>query len=75
MEDNVDILILTASFGVGHLSASLGIKEHISKINPSISIEVVDVFQRTMPRFSKIMYEGYDILVKRNQKLYNYFYL
>lgn len=74
MDSKIDILILTASFGAGHLSASLGIKEHIQKINPSINIKIVDVFQILIPRLSKIMYKGYNFLVRKNPKLYNYFH-
>lgn len=74
MDSKVDILILTAGFGTGHLSASLGIKEHILKIDPLVNIEILDVFQMLTPRLSKIMYKGYNILVKKNTRLYNYYH-
>lgn len=74
MDSKVDILILTAGFGTGHLSASSGIKEHILKIDPLVNIEILDVFQMLIPRLSKIMYKGYNILVKKNTRLYNYYH-
>ncbi|WP_147524963.1 MGDG synthase family glycosyltransferase [Anaerosalibacter massiliensis] len=74
MDSKVDILILTASFGAGHASASLGIKEQIQRIDPSISIEIVDIFQVLFPKLSRAMYKGYNVLVRNNPKLYNYFH-
>ncbi len=74
MDSKIDILILTAGFGTGHLSASLGIKEHIQRTNASINIEIIDIFQVLVPRLSKIMYKGYNILVRKNPRLYNYFH-
>lgn len=69
-----DILILTANFGTGHLSASIGIREHIQKVNPSINIEIIDVFQILIPKLSKAMYKGYNVLVRKSPKLYNHFH-
>ncbi len=70
----VDILILSANFGNGHLSASLGIKEHVHNINPKINIKTVDIFHVLIPKLSRLMYKGYKVLVKKVPKLYNYFH-
>jgi len=74
MASKIDILILTASFGNGHASASLGIKEQIQKIDLSINVEIVDIFEVLLLKLSKTMYKGYNLLVRKNPKLYNYFH-
>lgn len=74
MEASLDILILTAGFGTGHLSASIGIKQQIQKINPNINIEIVDMFHLLIPRLSRIMYKAYTLLVRTSPNLYNYFH-
>ncbi|MBU5437114.1 hypothetical protein KQI42_03775 [Tissierella sp. MSJ-40] len=74
MKDRIDILILTANFGQGHISVSKGIKENILKIDPSINIEIADLFQIFMPKLSKNMYKGYGVLVKSSPEIYNHFY-
>jgi len=74
MDSKTDILILTARFGTGHMSASLGIREHIKGLYPTLKIKIVDVFNIIIPKLSSIMYKGYEVLVKKSPKLYNYFY-
>ncbi len=74
MDHDLDILILTASFGSGHLSVATAIKEYIQKINKKINIEIIDAYQILIPKLSKVMYDGYAVLVKKSPRLYNYFY-
>ncbi|WMM24117.1 glycosyltransferase [Tissierella sp. MB52-C2] len=74
MDHKVDILILTAGFGAGHLSAAIGIKENIQKIDGTIGIEVTDAFQILIPRLSKAMYKGYNILIRKGSRIYNHFH-
>lgn len=74
MAHNTDILILTAGFGSGHFSAAMGIKESIQKVAPAASIEIEDAFQVSIPRLSNIIYKGYDVLVQKSPRLYNYFH-
>lgn len=72
--NSTDILILTASFGSGHLSVATGIKENIQKIDATINIKIIDAYQILIPRISKVIYDGYDILVRKGPRIYNYFY-
>lgn len=74
MDHRVEILILTAGFGAGHLSAAIGIKENIQKIDTAINIEIIDAFKILMPRLSKSMYRGYNILIQKSPEIYNYFH-
>jgi processive 1,2-diacylglycerol beta-glucosyltransferase len=74
MAGNIDILILTSKFGLGHISVAKGIKEHILDMDSSINIEIVDVFQVLIPKLSKNMYKFYIDLVKKSPEIYNHFY-
>ncbi|WP_353093072.1 glycosyltransferase [Tissierella praeacuta] len=74
MAHNIDILILTAGFGSGHLLAAKGIKESIEKADKTLNIEIEDAFKISIPRLSDAMYRSYNILIRKNTGLYNYFH-
>ncbi|MGF7060315.1 MGDG synthase family glycosyltransferase [Brassicibacter mesophilus] len=74
MKASVDILILTATFGSGHISVAQAIKDHIGTIESNLNVEIVDMFQLMNPKIYKSMYKGYEVLISRNSRLYNHFY-
>ncbi|WP_053954688.1 MGDG synthase family glycosyltransferase [Inediibacterium massiliense] len=74
MENKTDILLLTATFGLGHKSAAQAIVEHVKRENEDIKMEIVDIFQIINPKLYKSLYKGYEFLITKNSKLYNYFY-
>ena len=74
MKNKVDVLILTATFGSGHISVAQAIKEHISTIEGNLNIETVDMFRLMNPKLYKSLYKGYEVLISKNSRLYNYFY-
>ncbi|EOC99465.1 MGDG synthase family glycosyltransferase [Caldisalinibacter kiritimatiensis] len=74
MKDKCDILILTATFGLGHIFVSKAIEEHIKSIDNNIRVNIVDIFEITNPKLYKGVYKSYELLIKTSSKLYNYFY-
>ena len=47
------ILILTAKYGMGHVSAANSIKEEIEKFHPGAQVEIVDFYEYSMPFLAK----------------------
>jgi UDP-N-acetylglucosamine:LPS N-acetylglucosamine transferase len=74
MKDKCDILILTATFGLGHIFVSKAIREHIKSFDKNINVKIADIFEITTPKLYKGVYKGYEFLIKSNSKIYNYFY-
>lgn len=74
MSNNTDILILTATFGSGHISVSEAIKQEIHELNENIKVDVADVYEIISPSLSKGIYKGYELLIKKSYDIYNYFY-
>lgn len=68
-------LILTAKFGMGHMSASKAIKETIEQKYKNANIEIVDLFDYTMPNTSKYMYKGFGYMLKYASDFYSKFYM
>lgn len=74
MHKQCDVLILTAKFGSGHMSASEAIKEHIHAGDKDLDVRVLDFYEVTNPFLYKSMYKGYEMLVKKGYHLYNRYY-
>lgn len=68
----MNILILTAKYGMGHYSASMSIKQRLEEKNATV--EVVDFFEYVFPLAKKIIYGGFNFLVSKCSKVYNFFY-
>lgn len=68
------VLILTAKFGMGHLSASNAIKQDILKFDSKADVKVVDFYEYSMPVLSKYIYKGFNILIKYGKELYKLYY-
>lgn len=67
----MNILILTGQFGMGHCSAAKAIKEEWETKKPEDSVTVVDIFEYVAPRFSKVIYDGFNTMVCKYSKIYN----
>ncbi|MDU3827687.1 MAG: galactosyldiacylglycerol synthase, partial [Peptostreptococcus sp.] len=68
------ILILTAKYGMGHVSAANSIKEEIEKFHPGAQVEIVDFYEYSMPFLAKYMYKAFKAIVKYTQSFYIKFY-
>ncbi|NLD10739.1 MAG: hypothetical protein GX671_03145 [Clostridiales bacterium] len=67
----MNIMILTARFGMGHYKVAEAIKEDIEKNDSDIKATIVDFMSFLLPKTSKLIYTCYDQLVFRNARLYN----
>ncbi|PSJ32042.1 galactosyldiacylglycerol synthase [Peptostreptococcus russellii] len=68
------VLILTAKFGMGHLSASNSIRQDILKFDRNADIKVIDLFEYSMPALSGYIYKGFNLIVKYAKNLYGSYY-
>ncbi|WP_303857397.1 MGDG synthase family glycosyltransferase [Aminicella lysinilytica] len=67
----MNIMILTARFGMGHYKVAEAIKEDIEKNDSGINATIVDFMSFLLPETSKLIYKCYDQLVFRSARLYN----
>lgn len=67
----MNVLILTARFGMGHISAAEAIKEEIISYNKKDKVYIVDVIEFLFPSFSKTIYSGFNNLTSKFASLYN----
>lgn len=68
------ILILTAQFGAGHISAAKAIKEYILEKDNNINIVIENFISASVPRINKPMVKMYENNTKYVPGLYNYYY-
>lgn len=68
----MNILILTAKYGMGHYMASNAIKQELE--NENIHVEVIDFFDIIFPRIKNVIYNSFNFLVSRCSKIYNFLY-
>lgn len=71
--DSLNILILTAKFGIGHVSVSEAIREEILLTYPHATIHVVDVIDYLFPHLNKWIYGGFNFMVTKCAFIYNMF--
>lgn len=69
-----NILILTASFGMGHKSVSSAIKEQIELKNKNSNVEIVDILDIFNPLLNKLGSKIYYNLTERYPLVYNTIY-
>ena len=77
MSDSINkktILILTAQFGAGHISAAKAIKEYIIEKNENVDIIIENFISASVPRINKPMVKMYENNTKYIPGLYNYYY-
>lgn len=74
IERNVDIFILTASFGSGHNSTMKALIDIFSSNHSDLLVEYGDIFDITTPYMKEYFVETYDALTKKNVSIYNKLY-
>ncbi len=72
--NNTDVLILTASFGNGHNSATKAIREELEKEDSNLNIIEKDMFEVTTPRLKDYLFETYRLLTRKHPSWYNRLY-
>ena len=68
----MNILILTAKYGMGHYTAAISLKQELE--NKNINVRVVDFFELIFPKINKVIYSIFNILVSKFCSIYNFFY-
>ncbi|WP_036765509.1 MGDG synthase family glycosyltransferase [Peptostreptococcus sp. MV1] len=68
------IVILTAKFGMGHMSASRSIMQDIQSHYKNDDIEIIDFYEYALPHLSKYMYKSFDLLLKYAKGIYSFYY-
>lgn len=69
------VLILTARYGMGHISASESIKEDIQKYNKDADIEVIDFFEYSIPHMANFLYKSFNLIIKYAKHAYSRVYI
>lgn len=72
--DNKTILILTAQFGAGHISAAKAIKDYILEKSSNSNILIENFIDASLPIMNKPMVKIYESNTKYTPGLYNYYY-
>ena len=72
--NNKTILILTAQFGAGHISAAKAIKDYILEKYSSLNILIENFIDASVPIMNKPMVKFYEKNTKYTPGLYNYYY-
>lgn len=70
----MNILILSASTGGGHMIASKAIEEYIIGNEADVKVSLVDTIEYINPIINKLVTRGYIFLVRRVNTLYKVFY-
>ena len=70
----MNVLILTASTGGGHIRASNALKSYFKEKDNAINVNVVDTFKYINPLLDKTVTNGYLYLAKKTPKLYGKLY-
>ena len=69
-----DILILTASFGMGHKSVSGAIKESIQTESPELEVDIADMWEIINPKLREFSTKMYNNLTEYYPVVYNTLY-
>lgn len=70
----MNVLILTAKYGMGHYQVSTALKQQLERRNKDINIEVIDFFELIFPKACKLIYGSFNFLVSKCSSIYNLFY-
>lgn len=68
----MNILILTAKYGMGHYMASSAIKQELE--SKGAHVEIIDFFDIIFPRINNAIYSTFNFLVSRCSRIYNFLY-
>lgn len=71
---NKTILILTAQFGAGHVSAAKAIKDYILEKSPNCNVIIENFITASIPKMNKPLVKWYETNTKYTPGLYNYYY-
>lgn len=74
MSKKTNILILTASFGMGHDSVASAIMEQLVAEIDDVNVVVDDIMTISTPKSKKMFFDLYYFLTKRTPSIYNVFY-
>ena len=69
-----DVVILSAGFGLGHLSAAQALRESLTGYAPGLRIEEADLLELLTPYLSRPLYGSYSLMVNHAAPMYNYFW-
>ncbi len=70
----MNILILTASTGGGHLRAAASLKSYITSNSNDNNVEIIDALKYINPILNKTITEGYEQMAKKMPKLFGTLY-
>lgn len=70
----MNILILTASTGGGHLRAAASLKSYIMENSENNRVKVIDALEYINPILNKTITEGYEQMAKKTPKLFGSLY-
>ena len=70
----MNVLILTASTGGGHIRTSEALKKYFNEKGENINAEIIDTFKYINPILDKTVTKGYLYLAKKTPKLYGKLY-
>lgn len=68
------VIILTATFGMGHKAVSKAIKDELEDAYDQYQIDIVDLFEILSPSLKDAFQKGYNVLTRDFEELYNFFY-
>ena len=67
----MNILVLTAKFGMGHVSAAEAVKEKIEDKYEGANVTVVDTIDYLFPSLSGTAYSAFNVFSRKYHRLYN----
>ncbi|MGD0154194.1 MAG: glycosyltransferase [Thermacetogeniaceae bacterium] len=70
----LDVLIFSASYGGGHLQASLALAKALGSCQDKLQIEIVDFMELISPAINKVTRFTYTKSIRNTPILYGYFY-
>ena len=71
---SVDVLILTAKYGDGHLSAAKAIQAAVNRLVPDATVELLDYYGFVNPRLDRAIRWSYLMSVRNAPWAYRWFY-
>lgn len=67
----MNILVLTARFGMGHISAAEAVKEEIEDRYEGANVTVIDTIDYLFPSLSGTAYSAFNLFSRKYHRLYN----
>ncbi|MCD7948434.1 MAG: UDP-diphospho-muramoylpentapeptide beta-N-acetylglucosaminyltransferase [Oscillospiraceae bacterium] len=70
----MNILILSAKFGMGHWSAAQSLRQQLEDTFPEIDVDVEDLITYAMPNAAQTFYKAFALLVSYGSGFFNTYY-